>query len=885
MKIDPRHMACLALLAAVVAATAAASLPSGAAQGGGAETLDQIFARKISRTVASPFYKWLHTPHNQRFLPKPWRPADGEFPIDSGWTARTAGPLEAPGPFALEELRSFFMDAGGFALAEGPSAREILLRTEGRAADRLEADSYSLKAAAGRIEISSPSWRGVLYGVYYLEQLLLERGMPAMKPLAVTRRPDFDVRMFGDVYATFTVSGLRIDRPVNRDTFSALSRFGANATFTFVNLTDYLDGSVYPELRNPNREKNLAELARLAELCRSVGLDLYLDAYNPKLPSDHPVFLAHPNARGASQHGHDIRSLCASDPETLRFIADSWADVFRRVPALGGMVTIIGGEGFYHCYMRAGKDGPDCPRCREREPEDVVAGLTNAVFRAVRKVKPDAELLAWPYSAFVWSKDPDQLGLIAKLDPGIQLVSEIDKDHLYRKDGYVKNIWDYSIDFLGPSDRFKAMKAAVEKRGLKLCCKTETSVSLEFHSVPYIPCLQRWGERMDIIRAQKPASIYYAYDIAGFTRSRSEELASRLSWEPAGTASGEIRKIAEREFGPKAAAGVIEGWKLFSEAIGHCSFLTHNYYRGPSFIGAAQPLMLREENMPEKLSGRFFYLAEEDLSSGTGQALKLRPIYTEDIKVSPAETADMDKAVGLWERGVAAIESVRANVAAPYAAEFQKEADLGAYLLTVFRAVAAGNHFFSLRREFTELTGGPGISSENRARAAAVLREMEKIAAADIENAREALVVARRDPRLDLSVRLDLDYPPLTEMLEARIRFQETEAKRQLDTALLALEKAAVRTGPLGEVRREVYAESPGPGVAAIVSVSYLGPALRRREVHAHEAKSDLGEKFRVRYSEDNGRTWSAFAAGLAGHGYAPAGREFHGGNILRRQL
>ncbi len=785
MRRSPILLACLAT--ALLAAWTAPRLAADQGAAGGPETLDAIFARKIARTTASPFYKWLHTPHNQRFLPKPWQPAADEFLIDSGWSVRTEGQLDDPGPFAREEIGSFFRDAGGVALADKPAAREIVLRVEGRSRDRVEGDSYSLKAAGGGVEISSPTWRGVLYGVYYLEQELLERGMPAMKPLSVTRRPEFDVRMFGDVYATFTVSGLGIDRPVNRDTFSALSRFGANATFTFVNLTDYLDGSVYPELRNPDREKNLAELRRLAKLCRSVGLDLYLDAYNPKLPSTHPVFKAHPNARGASQFGHDIRSLCPSDPETLRFIANSWADVFRRVPELGGMVTIIGGEGFYHCYMRAGKDGPDCPRCRERTPEDVVAGLTNAVFRAVRKVKPDAELLAWPYSAFVWSRDAFQLGLIDKLDPGIQLVSEIDKDYLYQKDGYVKNIWDYSIDFLGPSDRFRAQKAAVEKRGLKLCCKTETSVSLEFHSVPYIPCLQRWGERLNIIRAQKPASIYYAYDIGGFTRSRSEELAGRLSWTPSGTAEEEIATIARRDFGPAAADGVIKGWGLFSEALGHCSFLTHNYYRGPSFIGAAQPLMLEDKNLPEKLFGRFFYLAEEDMSSGTGQALKLRPAYTEDIKVSPAEIADMDRAVALWERGVAAVEAARARVEAPYAAEFQKEADLAAYLLTEFRAIAAGNHFFTARREYLEIGKGTEISDAGRARAVALLQEMQKFAAADLENARQALAIARRDPRFDLSVRLDLDYAPLVEMLEARIGFQETEGRRQLESALEAL--------------------------------------------------------------------------------------------------
>jgi hypothetical protein len=65
--------------------------------------------------------------------------------------------------------------------------------------------------------------------------------------------------------------------------------------------------------------------------------------------------------------------------------------------------------------------------------------------------------------------------------------------------------------------------------------------------------------------------------------------------------------------------------------------------------------------------------------------------------------------------------------------------------------------------------------------------------------------------------------------------------------------------GPIADVKREIYVRSPGPGIASVVGVSYLGPGLRRREIHAHEAKSDLGEKYRERYSEDNGRTWSAF--------------------------
>lgn len=688
-----------------------------------------------------------------------------------------------PGPFGFEEIKSFFLDAGGISLREGRGKREIILRREGAAKDRIEDDSYSLKVSGDRIEIASPSWRGVLYGVYYLEQLLLERGIPAIRPQTVERRPLYDVRMFGDVYGTFTVSGLGIDRPVSRDTFSALSRFGANATFTFVQLGDYLDDKTFAELANPNREKNFAELARLADLAKSVGVDLYLDAYNPKLPDNHPVFLAHPEAKGATQHGGNIRCLCPSDPETLKFIADSWAEVFRRVPSLGGMVAIIGGEGFYHCYMRSGKGGPDCPRCSRRPPEDGVADLTNAVFRAIRKVKPDAEFLAWPYSAFIWSRDPFQMDLISKLDPGIQLVSEIDKDYLYQKDGYVKNIWDYSIDFLGPSDRFKAQNEAARKRGLKLCCKTESAVSLEMNAVPYIPCLARWGERMEIIRRERPASIYYAYDITGFSRSRPEELAGRLSWGPAAGAPEEIRTMAVRDFGPKAADKVIEAWTFFSDAIGHTPYLTHGYYQGPSFIGPGQPLMLKEENLPQEFFGRLFYLAENDLSEGTSQASMLRPIYTSDIRISPAEMADMDKAIELWDRGVAVLESRLGLVEAPYRKEYERELDMAAYLQTAFRAVAHANHFFSLRAEYLGLIKNAAGSKDGRGSILRLIDGMERIVKSDLVNARRGLAIARRDPRLDLAVRLDLDYPPLDKIIEAKIRYTEDTILKQLGAA------------------------------------------------------------------------------------------------------
>jgi len=753
------------------------------------ETLEQIFSRKIAYTTASPFHRWLHTPHNQRFLPKPWKVAKGEFIIDDIWSVRISGQIEEPGPFAVEEIKSFFLDTGGIRLKDRTADPVIVLKVEGRAKNRIEADSYCLRVADRCIEITSPTWRGVLYGVYYLEQILLDRGMPALKPMCVTRRPNFDVRMFGDVYATFTVSGLQIERPVDLNTFSALSRFGANATFTFVNLGDYLGSGVYPELANPKLEQNFDKLSRLARLARSVGVDLYLNAYNLKLRSNHPFFSAHPDAKGATQHarlGGNIRCLCTSDPATLKFIADVWANVFYRVPELGGMLAIIGGEGFYHCYMAGNPKNLDCPRCSRRSPEDVVADMTNAVFRAIRKVKPDAEFFAWPYSAFRWSNDPFQLDLIRKLDQRIHIVAEIDKDHMYQKEGYVKNIWDYSIDFRGPSDRYREMTAAARKHGSKVACKTETSVTIEFFNVPYIPCLQRWGKRMEIIKSLKPDSICYAYDIMGFTRSRSEELAYRLSWNPAGIPEEEILKIAERDFGSETIDGVIKAWNLFSQAIGHYPILTHAYYRGPSFIGPAQPLMLIEEKLPQELFGRLLYLAETDEFGDASNASVLQPVYIPDINLSSAEIADMDRAVLLWEEGVRRFKSVQDLVTAVRAPEFQKELNLASYLLHVFRTIANANHFFSLRREYFILAKSSRVPGSS-AKAVTLLREMERIADAELHNAEQALVIVEQDPRFDLAVRLDIDYASLVDMIKAKIRYQKTEVKQQFADAFASL--------------------------------------------------------------------------------------------------
>ena len=58
-------------------------------------------------------------------------------------------------------------------------------------------------------------------------------------------------------------------------------------------------------------------------------------------------------------------------------------------------------------------------------------------------------------------------------------------------------------------------------------------------------------------------------------------------------------------------------------------------------------------------------------------------------------------------------------------------------------------------------------------------------------------------------------------------------------------------------VRRERYVAAPRPHSAAVLSAAYTGIGLRRRESLTEESTSDWCENERIRYSQDNGRSWS----------------------------
>ena len=105
--------------------------------------------------------------------------------------------------------------------------------------------------------------------------------------------------------------------------------------------------------------------------------------------------------------------MCTSVPKARTYLEEATASIFQQAPELKGIIFIFGNEGFGHDWMAPHMD---CPRCQNRSPFDVVNELIATLNRGAKAGRPDAQVVAWPYSGGRWTAgDPDQIKIIEQL--------------------------------------------------------------------------------------------------------------------------------------------------------------------------------------------------------------------------------------------------------------------------------------------------------------------------------------------------------------------------------------------------------------------------------------------------------------------------------------
>jgi len=502
---------------------------------------------------------------------------------------------------------------------------------------------FSVRVDRESLTITAGGISGAWAGLTYVENKMKEKRAPILKIEEYNKTARWDNQISqGPWNANYSVPDFD-EEYLSEDCFKTYAHYGVNNMMIYGDLLIYSNSDVLPELKHPDYKESIRKLKDAAKRAIKYGVQFSYLAVTPKLTDEHPVFINHKDTKGAgipiaTQKDKNMYFLCSSSKKVLDYYEDVFYNLFKEVPELAGTTFIVASESFYHCKIWEGvrPEAIKCPVCKDKSYEEVVAGQVTAARDGVKAANPKAFVNVWAYTLF-----SDRVKLHSALPQDVNVWYTIEKDTLHVKEGYTKDIWDYSIDCIGPGYDTLRLKKHVKETGKKFFIKTETGIGLETIQFPYVPALYHLGDKWESVKSICPNGVQQSWLFFGMFGSRAEELAYWACYENC-SKDDYIYKMAVRDFGEENACKVTTSWKFMSKAVRHLPTLQcPYYYGGPLFMGPCHPLLL-EDDVPEIFNVKLFYLLENE------ETFSMKSI--EDISVTLAinSLSDSIKTYGIY---------------------------------------------------------------------------------------------------------------------------------------------------------------------------------------------------------------------------------------------
>jgi hypothetical protein len=753
------------------------------------ETLSEISARLATQTAeaydACPFSA-LSKDYFSRFSLDPAATAEPtEVAIDSNWRLVLPDEISPLGRLMAEQLQTFLRQRMDLILAiEVRTADSItalklpaVILLDSGGGDPATPESFTIEVSQHRITVQGDSPNGLRDGIVRLVDRIGFREAPILQAGRTIYKPRLPVRL-GAVPAG--------------GSYKDVVFFGYNAVlYGGGDLYAFSQSEAIPELAArsvpgilDSTKEGMKELGRY-------GLKAYAFINTrQKFPQSDPIFQARPDLRGALTWSADGEyTLCTSHPLVRTYLKQSLQGLFKSLPELHGVVLIIGGEGFYHCHMRphgVEKGHTNCARCESLGAEAAVADLCNDLTQAIRDVNPNAELVAWPYSAeHVWAKDRAVVGFLEKLKPGTALFTEIEKSEIIHKpNGIAKDVWDYSIDLIGPGPRAQQQIAACAKLNIPVYLKSEPELGFEAPRLPQIPCMDRWAERAEALASCGANGAWVFPAFRPFYGTSTAEINKFLWWTPVPDREELLHAFAKRLAGRQAAGGLREAWKAVSEAIPYSPELPP-YYTGPYYLGPMHPMCAnRQSPMPDVFYGRYLFQAEIKDSEG----LKKQPTFFTDargdVKVFGESYRKMEEHLA---RAATEIRRASQLVDDRHRLTFDAEAVPILWFYHTARTHANFYESCQLRDSITAIAAKADHSPAEIREAQVLIAAWKAVLEDEKKNAEEALPIIRRDMRLDPYYGGDHTFSHGEAMIEAKLDLIHGEISNYLPSLEEAL--------------------------------------------------------------------------------------------------
>lgn len=354
-------------------------------------------------------------------------------------------------------------------------------------------------------------------------------------------------------------------------------------------------------------EKRIAILQALQQKLDCYGLKLYLYINEPRcLPMS--FFESQPELLGEQYNGDG--AMCTSNHIVKEYITDSAEYVCRKIPSLGGFISITMSENLTNCYSRNITNFTSCHKCSERSREDVTAEVNNLIYKGIKQAASTAKLIAWNWgytTGYGWSEQ-QTYAAFERLDKGIDFMAISEDLMQIEKMGVKTYVQDYSISNIGPSERTKNMINKASEQGRKSVVKVQLSNSWEMCITPYLPVFETNYKHLCNLAAINVGGLMLSWTHGGYP-SPNLDVAKLFYYDTPRS----LKSFYKKQYGTAAntAESIV---KIYSQAFSQYPFSLELIYTGAQHTGVTNPFYAVKTNMAATMVG----FAYDDLSLWRG---------------------------------------------------------------------------------------------------------------------------------------------------------------------------------------------------------------------------------------------------------------------------
>jgi hypothetical protein len=620
------------------------------------------------------------------------RPGHGAIDV-TGWTVEAGEGVDARVAGKLAEYLRVAMHSVPGGAGRGAIRLQVVAG---------EGEWFSVEVDSGSALLTASSASALLQAVYWLEDEMEAAGGPFIPAGRIERRAALDPR---HLYSFFALYGDPL-LETEVDSFpqgylEKLGRAGINGVWIQAILATLAPSTTFPEFGR-RCEERLENLDRLVRKAAAAGLKVYLYINEPRSrPAE--FFRNRPELRGAEQEG--FFAICTTPAVVRDWISDSLAQVFARVPELGGVFSITMSENLTNCASRLHPER--CPRCSKRASWEVVGEVLEAIHSGVRRSSRSADVIAWD-----WGWTPEMARrIIPALAADTKLQSVSEWSIPIERGGIRAEVGEYSISVVGPGPRAQAHWELAREAGVAAMAKTQFNNTWEISAVPYIPVPNLVARHAENLLRAGVRGVQASWTLGGYP-SPNLEVAKEFYFLPARDSAEALRRVALRRYGASAAPDMLEAWAGFSRAFEHYPYGV-SLYHIPTQHGPANLLRAVIPAVPASM----ILFPQDDYKRWAG---KYPP---------PVAAREFARMADLWQEPLAIFR--RATQRVPESKRRQADEDLAiaetCYLH--FRSTANQLEFYVLRD-----------SPDGRER----LARLRALAADELELARRLYRIARR---------------------------------------------------------------------------------------------------------------------------------------------